>query len=454
MPALRSLVPPTVPRGDELGIDASVFGFAAGAVAVVTMLAALAPAWRGSRLDPAAGLKRSAAATTADRSLAVWRRGLVAMQAGLASALLVTAALLLLSFSRLSSVPLGFDAADVLTVEMRLLDPQYRDDERKRTLQEDVLARVAAVPGVRAAAIASAVPFRGVDWMYNIDVPGGLDPSVGANGRHVDPAYFSIMQIALRRGRLIDPTDTAGAPSVAVVSESFARAAFGAADPIGRQIEIVERQRTTIVGVVADVRYASLARDPLPAFYVPRAQLPSELMCLLVHGSGGGADLGRAVRQAIHAVDPALPAMKLATLGDIVRDSLAERRFYTVATAMFAGLALLLTVAGLAVIVVRTIVDRRKELAIRAALGAAPARLCGHVVWQGMVPVAAGLTIGLAAAFASASALASFLFGVAPREIGVYLATGGLLLLAAGVAGWIAARGISAISPSAVLRAE
>jgi predicted permease len=455
LPALRSLVPAAVPRGDEVGLDASILWFAAGAAAVVTILAGLAPAWCGSRFDVAGGLKRDAASISADRSTTLWRRGLVALQAGLASALLVAAALLLVSFWRLVHVPLGFDAENVLTVEMRVLDRlRFRSNDQLRQLQREIVARVAAVPGVRAVAATTAVPFRGVDWTINAGILEDGDRSVSANLRQVDPEYFSIMQIPVRRGRLLNAGDAAGGPSVVVVSESFARAAFGDANPIGRELDVIEPYRTRIVGVVGEVRYASLARDPRPAVYVSRAQHPSDLMCLLVQTAGGGGEIGPAIRRAIRDVDPTLPAMHPATLGAITRDSLADRRFYTVATAIFAGLALVLTVVGLIVIVARTIVERRKELAIRTALGASAIRLQAGVVWQGVLPVAAGLVAGLAAAFAGATTLRAFLFDTPPHSAGVYAIVGGGLLLSAGAAGWLVARTTTTASPATVLRSD
>lgn len=450
MPALRSLVPATIPRANEIGVDATVLGFALVLTVLVTMLSALVPAWRGAGLDAGARLKQSAGTVSADRSTSIWRRTLVGLQAAMASALLVSAALLLWSFWRITQVPLGFEARDVITAEMRVLDPALLSDASLRALQEDVVSRVSALPGVQRVALTSAVPFRGVDWLRDFDITP--DRTMSANVRQVTPDYFTVMGIPLRRGRFLDRRDVPGAPDVAVVSESFARQAFGDADPIGHSI--AGSRPATIVGVVGDVRYVGATRAPGRAVYVAAAQQPAELACLLIVSSGDVAALEPVLRRAVADVSPSLPVMKVTTLGDIVDASLEDRRFYTSATAVFAALAMVLTVVGLAVIVARSIVERRRELAIRRALGASAARLQGRVVWQGVMPVAAGCAAGLAAAFASASTLASFLFEVTPRAAMMYAAPGALMLVAAGVTGWLAARRATAIEPSIVLRLE
>ena len=451
MPILRALVPATVPRGDEIGIDPIVFWFAAAVVALVTLLAALAPAWRGSSVASAAELRRTSASVTIDRSTALWRRSLVALQAGVSSTLVISSTLLVVSFWRLSTVPLGFDAPGALTVELRLMGSAYSNPDVVRVLQRNLIDRVSAIPGVRAVAMTSAVPFRGTDWRRGYKM--GAESEFVAYTRHVDPAYFAIMRIPLRAGRLLTAEDRAGSPDVAVVSESFVQTVFGGAEAIGRVITTAARN-LTVVGVVGDVRYASLAREPAPAVYVSATQQPGELICLLVETSGTDAAIGAAIREAVRAVDPTLPALHLATLGEILDGTLADRRFYTVATTTFAGLALVLTIVGLVTIVMRSVVERRKELAIRSALGASAVRLRGLVIWQAVLPVAGGVLAGVSASFVSAPALASFLFAVSPRETGVYLAASIILILSAVLAAWLAARQSSAIATAAVLRAD
>jgi putative ABC transport system permease protein len=452
LPALRALVPLSVPRADEMGFDWWMLAFAAVTASAVTALAAIVPAWRGSKLDVVAGLKRGAGSVSADRATSRWRRTLVGGQAAIATALLVAAALLVTSFWRLTHVPLGFDARGLFTVELRLLDARVRNPDALREFNRTLSERARAIPGIEDAALASAVPFRGVDWMWNVGLPPDPDRSVAANGRQVDPGYFRLMSMELRRGRLFTDTDGAGAPKVAVVSESFARQAFGDADPIGRVVE--SSVPATIVGVVGDVRYAGFAREPYPAVYVPLAQQPSELVCLLVRAAPRSGDPAPALRAAIHDVDPTLPVPEVTTVDRIMQASTADRRFYTTATAAFAGLALATTLAGLIVIVSRAVVERRKEMAIRTALGASSLRLMGLVTAQALVPVTAGVGIGLAAAWIAAPSLAPFLYSVGGRWPAAYVPVAMFVIGVSAAAGFVPARRSAVAAPSVVLRLD
>ena len=452
LPALRSLVPITMPRGDEITVNLPILAFAALAVLLVTLVATAAPAWRGARLQVASGLKESAASVSADPGTARWRRALVGIQAALAAILLSGAALLLTSAWRLANTPLGFDADPVWTVEMTLQAQKYHDDETRRLFQDAVRSGVSRIPGVASVGMTSAVPFRGIDFLRaTFKTPAGEEFS--AHHRYVDPSYFSIMHIGVRQGRLLTmEDDKPNAPMIAVVSESFARKAFGDAEPLGQQIPY--DTPITVVGVVGDLRYKNPEMTPVPAIYIPRTLGPSLVMCLVIEPSAGVRDLGPAIRQAIAAVDPTIPAKRLTTIGQIRRNASADRRFYTAATLVFAGLALLLTVAGILIIVTRSIAERRREIAIRAALGASASRLRRLLVAQGLLPVLGGVVIGLGAALAGAPLVAPFLYEVAPRAAAVYVAVGVTIGVAGVAASLWPARRITAVVPASVLRAE
>ena len=465
-PALRTLVPPTVPRADEIAIDWWILAFFAAAAGITTVCATLAPAWRGARVDLMAAFKAASTGASPDRSTARWRQTLVGMQAAIATALLLTALLLIVSFWRLSHVPLGFDGERVLTVEMRLIDPKYLPPRPPPgappnpspppspalvAFQEQLLAGVRALPGVLEAGLTSAVPFRGVDFVYVLNRVGQTK-SVAGNARFVDPGYFSVLKVPLTRGRLFADTDTPASPQVVVISESYAREMFGNDDPIGQQIEA--RTAAEVIGVVGDVRYQSFASDPYPAIYFPRTQSPNELICVVARTAPNAGNLGPAIRQVVRALDPNLPAMNLTTVDQIVSASVADRRFYTVATTAFASLALALTVVGLIVVISRAVAERRRELAIRAALGATASRLVRLVARQGLTPVLAGAAVGLAAAFASARLLQQFLFGVTPRAPLIFAGVAALVIGIAAVAALIPARRAAKTTPASALRAE
>lgn len=465
-PALRTLVPPTVPRANEIAVDVWILAFFAAAAGVTTVCATLAPAWRGARVDLVAAFKAASTGASPDRSTARWRQGLVGTQAAIATALLLTALLLIVSFWRLSHVPLGFDGERVLTVEMRLIDPKYQPPRPAPgappnpspppspalvAFQEQLLAGVRALPGVLEAGITSAVPFRGVDFVYVLNRVGQTK-SVAGNARFVDPGYFPVLEVPLKRGRLFADTDTATSPPVVVVSEAYARAMFGNEDPIGQRIQA--RAAAEVIGVVGDVRYQSFASDPYPAIYFPRAQSPNELICVVARTAPNAGNLGPAIRQVVRALDPNLPAMNLTTVDQIVSESIADRRFYTLATTAFASLALGLTVVGLLVVISRAVVERRRELAIRAALGATASQLVRLVARQGLGPVIVGALVGLGAAFASARLLQQFLFGVTPRAPLIFAGVAALVVAIAAVAALVPARRAAKTTPASALRAE
>lgn len=452
-PALRAIVPPLVPRADEIGVNAAMLGFGAAAVLLTIASATIVPAWRGARVDLADALKRASATVSSDRSAARWRLGFIVVQSALAAALLTSAALLLASFWKLGHVPLGFDGDRVLTVEMRLFDPKDRQPAALAAFQQDLESRVRAVPGVLEVGLTTAVPFRGTDFMLRLNKTGETDKEAfNANGRAVDAAYFDIMRIPLVRGRLIQASDTANSLPVVVISQSLARQLYGENDPIGQRLDL--DSPTEIVGVVGDVRYVSLDKDPINALYRPAPQWSVGLVCLVIRSASNAASLPAAVRGAIRDVAPALPAMNMTTIDQIVSDSVADRRFYTTATAAFALLALLLTMGGLSIVVARAALERRRELAIRGALGAAPRGLLALVMREGMLAVGAGTLFGLAGAFAAAKALVPFLFRVAPREPWVYSAVALIVVSVAAIASSWPAWRATRTSLSEVLRSE
>jgi putative ABC transport system permease protein len=262
-----------------------------------------------------------------------------------------------------------------------------------------------------------------------------------------------VLRIPLLAGRSFQPTDDAAGEPVAIVSRAFAEAMFGNENPVGRSFEDGS-ESVTIVGVAEDLRTTGFDQARRPAVYRASAQQPSELICLVVRASAGTAGLGDALRQAVHGVDPDIPAMHVTTIDRILSDSVSDRRFYTTTTTTFAGLALVLTAAGLVVVVSRSVTERRREMAIRAALGAESGRLVRLVAAQGLTPVVAGATVGLAGAALGGRLIQPFLFGISPRDPGVFIACATGVLLVAGLACVLPARRLATLAPAPILRGE
>jgi putative ABC transport system permease protein len=300
------------------------------------------------------------------------------------------------------------------------------------------------------AGITSAVPFRGTDWMRVVS-RYGHEKGYFANQRDVNPGYFSVMRLTLLRGRLFTDRDTSSSERVVVVSESFARQAFPAEEPIGRQLDI--HGPRTIVGIVKDVRYQGLDRAPVPAIYIPKAQDPSELVCLVLRTSGKREAMAAMLRQVVHEIDPTIPVLGITTIDKIVSDSVADRRFYTTTIAAFAALALLLTASGL-VVIARSVAERRRELAIRSALGAESGQLVSLVIRQGLLPVILGTSAGLLLAWLGARILEQFLFEVKLHDPLVYCGVGVFTIAVAALACFLPARRVGDLQPAIVLQSE
>jgi predicted permease len=452
-PVLRALIPTSVPQVGSIGANAMLVAFGAGAAIVTILIATLLPTWTGSRVDLREGLSRGDAHASMDRATKRWQQGLIGAQAAIATILLASGTLLLASFWRLGHVPLGFDGSRVVTVEMRLLDRRFRDDANVARFADDLMKRVHGIPLLVDAGLTSSVPFRGVDFTLNVGKPG-VDSSFIVQGRYVDGNYFNVLRVPMIRGRQFDRSDTRQSRRVTILTESAARKLFGSVDPIGREIKFDSTYE--VVGVAADVRYKSRHQDPAPAVYFARAQSPSALMCLVARVAPGAniGQVSQAICRAIHDTDPTVPPMKLATIDEIVDETVANRRFYTVATVAFASIAFLLTAVGICVVVARVIAQRRKELAIRAALGATFGDIARHASRDTIVGTVAGVAAGLACAFAAAPLLSQFLFGVSARSAAVYVAVASLMLAIAVVGIWLPMRRFASAAVATLLTSE
>jgi putative ABC transport system permease protein len=452
VPALRAFVPTVVPRGDEISLDWLVLGFA-GALAVLTAIAcSLAPFGHAGSRDVQGGLRHSSGSITGDRSVISWRRAIVATQVAVVFTLLVAASLLLHSFWRMQQVDLGFQGEGVVTMEMRLLAPRYRQKGRIAEFQRQVLERIRALPGVEQASLTSSVPMRGVDFIMSLRAVGGAERTA-ANARSVDPEYFSLMRIKLLAGRVFTAADDDRASRVAIVSQAYGRALFGDQRAIGKQLNL-EPQHAEIVGVVADVRHVDVTKAPMPAVYFARAQDPTELICIVVRSSPGAGDVAAAVRAAVQSVDPGQPVEHVTTLDRIVRESTADERFYTWTTAGFGLIAVLLAVAGLAGVVSRTVTERVREIAIRLSLGAQPRDLVRLAIRHGMAAVGIGLGAGALGAWTTTRLLTRFLFDVSPLDPLSFAAAGALLTGASLAACYLPARRVTRVEPMMALKTD
>lgn len=440
-----------------------------GRVLALTAVAALA-AWALAAGLPALAAARSARLTGAGgratrgrgsrRTLAL----LVAGQIGVAAALLAGAGLLLRGLERLIATDLGFERRSALLLEIEPPAARYPAGAEVSRLLDELIPKLAALPGVTAAAAATDPPGGG--WGTTIAVDG--DPEAAERGlsvryQAVTPGYPAAAGLRLLAGRDLTAADRRGAPRAVLLSRSAARALFPGGDAVGRAIA-AEGEPWRVVGVVEEAR-----RDPLaparPAIYYPHPQLADLLvsagqrrLAVVVRaefGAGAGVEaLAPAVRAALAEVDPALPAASLASLEARLSDALLRPRLTLQATALFAASALALSALGLYGALAFQVRLRRRELGVRMALGATRGRVVAGVVRGGLALAAAGTAAGLAFAALAGRAVGSLLHGVPPADPAILAAVAGFLLLIALAAAALPARRAAGTDPADSLRAE
>jgi putative ABC transport system permease protein len=456
---LVALSPPNLPRADAIGIDTTVLAFGLGLVTLIGVAIGAIPALQTPGSDPNASVPRAALRTT--RRQRAMRRALVVAEVSLALVLLTSSGLLWRSLDRLLAVSVGFDAADLLTLQVQT-SASLRDQAATLNFFAQSLTAVRNVPGVTAAALTSQLPLSGDVDLYglHVDPPSADDPGEiqGTFRYSVSPGYFQTMRIPLRRGRLFDERDREDAPRVALISESLASRRFQGRDPIGQRVRIgpIDGPLYTVIGVVGDVKQKSLALNESDAVYTPEAQwrFADAAMSLVVRTHGNAAALVPAIRQAIWSVDRNQPIVRVTMMDGLVAGTVAGRRFALILLQAFAVTALLLTAAGLYGVLAGSVAERTREIGVRSALGASRRSILGLVLREGMVLTGFGIALGLAGALAASQALVTLLFGISPLDPLTYAGVIALMLAVSVVAcvtpAWRAVR----LDPAITLRAE
>ncbi|HEX7123917.1 MAG TPA: FtsX-like permease family protein, partial [Gemmatimonadaceae bacterium] len=450
-----SVAPSAVPGGADPSIDARVLAFVV-AVAVGTGmvfgLAAAIPAYR-ARLH--AHLPRGAQGGSR------LRETLLLLQTAVTVVLLAGASLLATSFARLLGVDPGFDADRVVAVRLGRLPPGY-DAARREQLVTRLLDRFRALPGVEQAAAAPNLPLeRGLN--FPIDVPERPDLAMGAvELRYVSPGYLATLGIPLRGGRPFGDGDVAGSEPVAIVNEAFARHFWQDAPPVGRTIRIGHfkdrwfmseeaRHETRVVGVAADIKEMRLDRPAKPTVLVPRTQNASGTPVLLVRGAPSA--LISRLREGVLAEEPRL-APVVERLSSVVSRSIAEPRFRTLLVGSFAGFALLLAGIGIYGVIASGVQHRRREIAVRLALGASRGAVAAAVSRRCLANVAAGTIVGLMGYWAARRLITAWLFELSPGDPRVLTGAVMVLALVAALASWLPARRATRVDPAAALRLD
>jgi putative ABC transport system permease protein len=453
--ALVALSPAGLPRLGAIAVDSAAFAFAFGITTIAGLLIGLVPALHVSRGYLVAGIQQGSRRTAGGRQF--MRRTLVVAEVALTIVLLVSAGLLFRSLARLFAVAPGFDAAHLLTMQVQYNGHRYDDDSARRRFLAQALDAVRRVPGVAAPAFTSLLPLSGDQYgVYGAQFEDGNGYDVFRYA--MTPGYCETMGIALRRGRLLDERDTAGAPPAVMISESLAKRQFPGQDPIGRRVHVGPTNRPwyTIVGVVGDVKQGSLADRQTDAAYIAATQswFADDAMSLVVRVRDDVTAIAPAVKNAIWSVDQDQPIVRVTAMDGLLAASESRRRFAMVVFEAFALVALVLAATGIYGVLSGSVTERMREIGVRAALGASRRDILALVVRQGMRLTGLGVAIGLGGAAAASRALITLLFGVSPLDPVTYL---GVIALAAGVAAiacWVPAWRAARVDPSITLRAE
>jgi predicted permease len=455
----------TAPVFLDLAVDWRVLGFTTAAAALTAVLFGTAPALRASRVEPIDALKDQARGSSGRRGGLL--SGLVVAQVALSLVLVVAAGLFLRTFSSLATRPLGFDRERVLLVALNAPRSHFKGPELP-ALQHRALDAVRAVPGVSHAALSSKTPVGNSGWNNRVDVPGGLPldgrpPLTNLNALSSD--WFATYGTPLIAGRDFSVRDRDNGADVAIVNETFVRVYIGTTNPIGRILRLgsmgdAPPQPFVIVGVAADALYRSLRESIPPTVYVVHRAQPGgadrtsvlSTMYIGVRSAGGepGA-LAKSVAAAIAAVDPNL-VLTFRTLADQVDASITQERLVAMLAGFFGALALLLAGLGLYGVTSYAVTRRRTEIGIRLALGAAPSRVVGLVLWRVSALVGAGIIAGVVMSLWAAKFVAALLYNLEPRDPATLAGAAVVLAIIGAAAGWLPAHRAARIDPMEVLR--
>ena len=461
-PALATMLSDGLNATDvRLPIDWTLLGIAAGVTLATSIIFGMVPAIRLTRAEATTELRhRTAHGAARQRG----GRLLIALQLAITVPLIVGALLFLRTLKNFSSVEIGFDPQALVLFEINpvrkvsQLDTSARPSAAETTRVTSILARLESIPGVTSATVMENALLTG--WSSNTEaqVDGNR---ARMQMQAVGPKFFDTMRMRLIAGRAIADTDVAGRPDVAVINETAARQYFPGGPAIGRTFTVGSftrgfRRTVEVVGVVADARYESLRKQTAPTFYDSYMQRPSGTYTTFfaLRTSVPAATLDRSIREAVAGADASLPIVRLETQQQKIERTIGRERVLSRLLTVFGGFALLLASLGLHGLTSYAVARRTSEIGIRLALGAQRSQVLWMILRQVLLLAAAGLALGLPLAWAAGPLVASYLFGVPPRDVMTIALSAGVLTMVALVAGWMPARRAARMDPLGALRVE
>jgi putative ABC transport system permease protein len=464
MEALRTLVPATIPRVNEIRLDATVLFFGLFLTTACGVFFGIAPAMRIARrgLLPALMQNGKGAIGPAHK---LWRHGLVIAQTGLATMLVVTAALLVQSLVRLQRVPLGFESGGVMVARVSTPQAKYPDAAAMLEFQRTLIGSLETLPSIRAVGSMTSAPFapgvrRGVTVHDRATTGQSPEARAAALEQIVSPSLFRALDVPLLAGREFGAHDQPGSPLVAILSESLARTLWANGQAIGRVLEFDGRSHQ-VVGVVGDMRGTdgtarggSVDRPPQPVLYVSSAQVSQGTISLVIRTEASLQAILPAIRAAVREIEPALPIPELRPLDEWIADSTAQARLTTTLAGTFAGAALFLTIVGIYGVISYAVGQRTQEIGVRIAIGARRTSVVGLVLRAGMTWAGGGIILGLLAAWSLSRVIGRLLFDVSATDPLTFSMTAVALACVAALACTVPAVRATRIDPVIALRGD
>jgi predicted permease len=457
--ALAAAAPGEFYRSFDVTLDVRVLGFTLAVTTSVALLFSLLPTLHTARTDVQQDLRDDSYSSTGVRAKQRALRALVIAETALAMMLTVGAGLLVRSFEKVHAADPGFDADRLMTFGVNFLPSQYPDAGQLARAQDELAARVRAIPGVLAASGTTHFPLSG---LWRITFTTEDDPAqtqLAATNARVLPEFFEAMRIPVLAGRTFTARDAAGAPAVAVISETLARQQYGTTEVVGRRIiwgdPASASSRVTIIGVVADVRQQRLDEAPQASVYMPRLQDETGVWGFtryVVRTGLPAASMIPQIRGAIRDYDPGLLALEFADVSDIAAGTISDRRFNTLLFQLFAALALLLAATGLYGLMQYSVARRTRELGIRVALGARSPDIMRLMLGEGVRLMSAGIAVGLCGAILLTRFMQSLLFETSPLDVMAFAGSALVLLVVALLSAYLPARRALRLHPVVTLR--
>ncbi len=445
----------------DLSIDSRVLAFTAGVAIVTALLFGLAPAWRGTRVNPQSAMKANSRGVIEGSKFGLGK-ALVVLQVALSLVLVVGAGLMLSTFFRLETLDAGFEREHILLASVDLRNGHY-PQERRSAVYREMLEHLRALPGVRSASASDLTPISGSSWNEDLQIEGYV-----SKGREdtlvwfnlISDRYFETLGTDLIAGRDFNSHDTPESTKVAVVNQSMAKKFFAGQNPIGKRYRTEEGNKMgawiEIVGVVKDAKYEGLREKVLPTAYVPVSQeaKPNQTLTFEVRvAAGAPSALTSAVKSAIADVNHDV-SIQFKSFAVQVDESLARERLLATLSGFFGALALMLAMIGLYGVMSYNVARRRNEIGIRMALGAEQSHVLRMVLREVAILIVVGLAIGLGAAIGTTRFVESFLYGMKPNDPWTLFLSAAVLASVAALAGFLPARRASRLDPMTALREE